>query len=299
MNLFKSILAVCAGVLLLAVLFLLGIAFALNRTVCRPEFALVEIDRADAVGAGRELVLQRMPARARPYAPAVGATYDELRPWIRGQVRAGTPLLYDYLFERTDRLVFTVSSEPVRRSLREHLLRQILEQPPADFAQVPPAELPRIAEEAADKMIANLKIRPEYQFDSATTRLKWQEMLERAQTLVHRGRQATRVLIGLGIVLAAAIVLLRGSLFGLSVVFIVSGVAGYAGYLMAVSDIRLPVAAAALPEGLRAYAPLFFRHVLDPLASFNLWVLACGAVLLIVSWLLHRGRAKPGADGAR
>ena len=281
MSFLKLFLSGIMGLLLLVVLLLISVAFLLDRTLLNPDFAMAELDRSNAVGIAKEIVLKNLPADARPYAPAVATSIEELRPWLLQQARATVNAGYDFLFGRSPRLQLTIQAEPLRQKLLQHLSQYVRDNPPPEYRNLSPADQARVSADFEKELTAQVKIDSVYHVDIDSIPADARIALLRAREAVGYFRVSYNLAIALAVVLAVGMVLLRRSFLGVGIVLLLVGVVELGACSLAGTISSSIQPGPATPEEIRVYLPQLFEHLMEPLHLFGVCATAAGLLAIV------------------
>ena len=295
----KLFLAGILGLLLSVVLLLISLAFLMDHTLLTPDFAIAELERSDAVGIAREIILKNLPENARPYAPTVASSIEELRPWFLQQARNAINAGYDFLFGRSERLQITIQTEPLRHSLLQHLRQYVRDNLPPEYRNLSPADQARALADLDKELEAQVKINPVYHFGIDSIPANARAALLRARGAVAYFRVTYNIAIALAVVLALGIVFLRRSFLGIGIVLLLVGVVefGACNFVCSMALSTPPVPA--VPGEISACLPQLVQHLVQPLQLFSIGAGIAGlAVILLAIVMCVMRKAGAGQPAA-
>jgi hypothetical protein len=287
MNFIKLLLTSVLGFLFPTLLLLISVAFLLDHTVLNREFALAELERSNAVGIVREVLMERLPEDARPYSPAIASSIDELRPWFLQEARNGINTGYDFLLGQSESLQFTIETEPLRESLSRHLSEHIRANPPAEFHDLSPADQARALADLDQEIKANLRFKPVYRFDLDSIPADARTKLLRVREALGHFRFYDNLAIALAIVCALGLVLLRRSSAGVGFVLLFFGAGEFGACLLAQKIVSSIPPNPEIPRELLAYLPQFVAHLMEPLRLFGICAGAAGLLLIFIAFAMY------------
>ena len=217
-------------------------------------------------------------------------TVADLEPWIKEQVSAGIYSFYDYLEGRSESLSLVISLEPVKESFRDNLWEAVSESPPPELAGLSPAEI----EQALNEFYSEFseQIPSTFEVDETLLDPEVVVQLEQAKQIVGYIHLTYNTLIGLILLLILGIVLLnrevRGSTRQIGITFLICGIIGYVGALVAKNVAGTQLTQLDMPVYLQTWMPQLVADTLAPLEMYGIGLLAAGVVLLVVSFVYKR-----------
>ena len=273
----------------------LGLAFMLNATILNPDFVISEIDKIDPYSLVKEQLAGQIPLEQIPQQElitgAIDATFVELEPWLKEQVRDGVYSAYDYLLGKSESLSLVISTEPIKESLRDNLWKAIQESPPPEFAGLPPATAEQLFNQYYEQQIAG-QIPPTFKFDESSLSPEIMGILEQVRQYVSYVQIAFRASLAVAILSVIGIILLtrqvRGSTRKIGITFTTYGAIWYGG-IFAVKHFALPqITQLGLPTQFQTMIPQLLDDLIAPLQMFCLGFLIAGVALIIVSKVYKR-----------
>jgi hypothetical protein len=279
------------GFLLFLSLAVFGLAFTLNQTVLNPDFVASEVNRLDMSSLAKEFVSGQIPQMGGAMDEAIDDAIADLEPWIKEQATAAIYSGYDFLLGRSQSLDIVISTEELKEGLKDSLKAAFLESPPPEFAGVPP----EMIETYFDQYYQQFSQQIPATFDLSQDLINPEVMtnLEQARKYIGYFQVGYRALIAFILVLIAGIILIhrqvKGATRQLGITFLVYGVPGYVGILIAKNYAGAQMAQfmsqPGFPVSLRTWLPQLADGIIAPLEMFSLGVLICGVVLLVVSFV--------------
>ena len=271
----------------------LGLAFMLHSTILNPDFVISELDKVDAYSLVKEeligqIPLEQIPEEAEFMTGAIDATFVELEPWIKEQVRDIVYAGYDYLLGRSESLSVVISTEPIKESLRDNLWEAIQESPPPELAGLPPAMVEQFFNQLYEQQITQY-IPPTFKFDESLLPPEVIRILEQVRQYVSYIQIAFRGLIALTILLILGIILIRrevrASARGIGITFTTYGAIWYGGIFAAkyFAEPQIAKLGLGLPIQFQTMIPQLLDDLIAPLQMFSLGFLIAGVALIIVS----------------
>lgn len=269
----------------------LGLAFMLNATILNPDFVISEMDKVDTYSLVKEQLIGQLPLEqisqeAEFIGEAIDATFVDLEPWLKEQVRNGVYSGYDYLTGKSQSWSLVIHTEPLKESLRDNLWEAIQQSPPPELAGFSITEIEWYFNELYEQEISQL-IPPTLELDESLLPPETIRIIEQVRRAVSYVEIAFRGLIALIIVLIAGIILInrqvRASSRGIGITFATYGAIEYGG-TFAIKQFAVPqLAQLGIPVQLQEWLPQLLNDVLVPLQMFSLGFLAAGVVLIVVS----------------
>lgn len=289
MKVLKGIAIAILSFLLFLSLSALGLVLTLNFTVLNPDFVTSELDKVNAYSLAKDQLYKMIPSDPqlnRYLTPALDATLTELKPWIKEQFNQAIRTAYDYLKGKTDRLIISIPTAPIKQPLKDNLWKVFQQSPPPEVANLPPAQLRQYFDQFYDQLFAQVPATIQLTQDSLSPDNR--AILERVRHYLSYFDIVFWGLIGLTALLILGIVLItrevKASARGLGINFTTYGalwlaVVFAAGYLirMQVSQMNIP----GIPPDL---IPRLVSDILMPLQWFSIAFLATGIVLIVVSY---------------
>ena len=303
MKVLKGLVLSLLSLLLFLSLSVFGIVFALNSTLLNPDFVVDEVDKLDISSVAGELLTEQLseylPEETRFLEGVIKGAITEVvaaqEPWIKEQVNAAVYSSYDYLLGKTERLVVTVSIEPLKENLAEYLrvalkpaLTELL---PAELAQAPPALIDQYYDEFYQQFADNIP--DTFEVDESYLPPEVMETLIQVRQYISYFQTGYYRLIGLMVLLVLLIILInrnvRSATRELGITFLIYGALEFAGVYLArnfmPANLYLP---SGLPSSLQSWLLELSGDLLVPLQTFSVGVLVGGVVLLVISFVYPR-----------
>ncbi len=301
MKFLKSLALSLLGFLLFLSLSIFGSAFMLDKTLLNPDFVTSEINRLDMSSLAGEFVSEQIPQEEAYITEVLGKTIAELEPWIKEEISTAIYSSYDYLMGKTQSLSLTISTTPMRDSLKKNLREALLASPPPELKGLPPAIIEQYSDEAFQQFVGDIE--PTIEFTESSLPPDVLAILEQIRQGLGYFQLGYQVLIGLMLLFILAIVLISRQVKDvtrrLGVPCLTYGVIGYAGILVGkyFAERQLPLLE--IPPSLQAWMTQFTNNLLAPMEMFSLSLLIGGVVLLIVSFVYPRLRpSQPSPETA-
>lgn len=295
----------------------LDLALTLRNSIFSTNFVVSVVDKLDLatlVGENlKEQVAQEIPSEMMGYLEApLDDTVNELKPWMKEQIRVAADPVLDYLFGRSRSFSVEISLQPVLESLEDNLRQSFHENMPPEFAALPPAMFDQyfdqFYQQFTQEIPASLVI--DQSIFEAEMPMQIAKTLTDVEAILAEGRQYVsyfqlgyNILIGLTLLLILGIVLLhrevKGSTRQLGIILFIYGAFEYAGVFAARYLIGEQLAELSMPASLQAWLPQFINDLLAPLTLFSLICLIGGAMLIVISFVYPRLRpSRPAPETA-
>ena len=281
--------------LLFLSLSVLGLAFAVNRTVLNPNFVISQLDRLDVPSLAGEMLIEQIPEEIRFVADYFVADYlddviTDLEPWINEQVNTAVYASYDYLLGRSQSLRLVIDMEPMKESLRDSLWQAFLESPPPELQGIPPAlaepYFNQFYQEFSEQIPSTIEINEDMIGAEAMG------TLEQVRHYIGYLQIAYRVAIGATIAIIVGLVFLhrrvKGATRSIGIPCLICGIVTYVGTVVIKNLVGAQLAPVNLPAQLRVWLPQFLNNSLAPLQMFGIGLMVAGTALLIVSFVYKR-----------
>lgn len=299
MNFLKTFGLAILGVILFLCLSFFGLVFTLDQTFLNPEFTIEQLDRLDTASLAEDIVRGQvvsqatLPINLLPIelyiTAAIHDTVIDLQPWIQEQTREVTYTFYDYLESRSQYLSIVIDLEPVKESVQENISRTVIATPPPGLTDLPPDTIERYLEPYYARIPSSFEV------DQAWLGAQNMAQLEQLRQLVSHFYTVYYVLIGLGLALILAIILIhhsvRGSTRCLGFIFFSCGAVTYGGFWLLKYAVGTQIAHPQVPAYLQGWLPQFLADTLSPLGIYSLALAGAGIVLLVVSFAYRRQEA--------
>jgi len=295
MNFLKSLGLSLLEFLLFLSLSIFGSIFMLNNTLLNPDFVTAELNRLDISSLAGELFSIEVPPEAPYLAEVIDETIAENEPWIKQEMSTTVYSGYDYLMGRSQSLSLSISTEPVRDSLRENLREAFLASPPPELATIPRAMwepyFDQYYQEFSREIPSTLEFTESSLPPDTLAILEQARQAMRYYQLLYQGLIGFMLLLVLGIILISRQV--RDVTRRLGIPCLTYGVLGYAGIFAAkhFAGTRIPLLD--MPPALQVWLPQFLDNLLAPLEMFNLGLLIVGVALIIASFVYKPRQPSP------
>ncbi len=287
MQLLKNLALSLLGFLLFFALTVFGLAYMLDNTLLNPDFVADELNRLDVSSLAGEFINFEAPPEAPYMNEVIDETIVELEPWMKEQMNTIVYSFYDYLMGKAPSLKVTISTEPVRDTLRENLWEAFTASPPPELQGFPPAVKEQYFEQFYQQLAGNIP---------STIELTEGSLPPDALATVEQVRQAMSyfqlvyfALIGFMALLVAGIVLISRQVKDitrrLGTPLLTYGAFEYVGVLVARHFADKPLGLPDIPLSLQTWMSQFLYDVVAPLETFSLGLLIGGIVLVVVSFV--------------
>lgn len=280
----------------------LDLALILRNTIFNPDLTISLLEDLDLAPLAEELlranISEQIPDEvadeylAEYIDEVLAKTVAELEPWIKEQVAAAIPPIYDYLLGESQSFNIEIPLEPVIESLRVNLKAAFLESPP-ELIDIPPAVLEQyfdeLWQEFTQEMPSTFNI-DEGSMDSAPivqALAAAEQALTEARTYIGYFQTAFIILIILMPLTVLGIILInrqvRSATRELGIIFLAYGAIEYIGILVTKSLAGRQLSQLDIPPLLQSWLPPLLDDFLVPLQIFSLGLLVAGIALIIVS----------------
>ncbi|MBI2847785.1 MAG: hypothetical protein HYX83_01270 [Chloroflexi bacterium] len=284
------------------------LAQTLRNTILEKDFFVAIVDRIDLGLFFKQLLAEQVssgeiPPELQGYLDtAVETVAAELKPWFKEQIENAADPLLDYLVGQSDSFSLVINTDELKTRLTANIREAITRSPPPELAGIPQA----VWQEQVDQFLQEFSafIPPTIEVDQsifgadARTGIadglrEAEENLIQARQFVSTFQQAYVILIVLIVLFIAGIIFIhrrvKGATLNLGIIFIVSGVIVYAGFLVARSfATQIPLED--VPPSLQLWIASLINRLLSPLGTFGLISLILGIALLIFSFMYTRLR---------
>ena len=287
MKVLKGMALGLAGFFLFLSLFFLGLIFTLNSTILNPQFMVDEVEKLDLATAVREILTDQV-LLDDAYIAAINETLLDLKPWINQQISDAIYTVYDYLSGESEDISFTVPMETLKLKLVDNLAQAYLRSPPPEYARLPASE--------KERYLANIR---QQTLDTVPAKIEVNEInlgadifqaLRQAREIINYIRTGYFALIGSVVVLIVLVVFIlreaKSISRSLGIIFILAGAISVAAFLILKSAIvGMTLSYDIMPE-FQAWMPVVINDVLSPWGVFGFSFLACGIILLAISFFV-------------
>lgn len=298
MNVLKGLAVILLSFLLFLSLFVFGIAFTVNSTVLNPDFVADEVDNIDVSALVRELTEDQLnellPEEALFLEETIYSFITNQEPWLKEQARGAIYTVYDYLFEKTDSLSLVIPLEALKEGLRDSLWQTFQQDLPQELLDLPPSLLEPYFNEFYQEF--TVFIPSEFELNESIIPPEVMTQIIQVRQGISYFQLGYNLLIGFIVLLILGIFLinrnLRSTTRELGINFLIYGVLMYAGIFLAGYLIPVQLPLAVIPSSLQMWVLQLANDILAPLKIFSLGLLAGGAVLIAISFVLNLRHAE-------
>ena len=285
----------------------LDLALILRNTIFNPDLTISLLDELDLAPLAEEFlranISEQIPVELEPAYEYLAEYIDEvlvetvaeLEPWLKEQVAAAIPPIYDYLLGESQSFSIEIPLEPVIESLRVNLKAAFLESPP-ELIYIPPSLLEQYFDTGFDALMTTVPSTFEFTEDALGPEIREglgevladaEMALTEARTYIDYFQTAFIILIVLMLLTVLGIILInrqvKGATRELGIIFLTYGVIEYIGIFIAKSLARPQLSQLDIPPPLQTWLPQLLDDFLVPLQIFSLGLLVAGIALIIVS----------------
>ena len=282
----------------------LDLALILRNTIFNPDLTISLLDDLDLAPLAEEFlranISEQIPVELEPAYEYLAEYIDEvlvetvadLEPWVKEQVAAAIPPIYDYLLGESQSFSIEIPLVPVIDSLRVNLKAAFLESPP-ELINIPPALLEQYFDTGFNELMTTVPLTFEFTESSLDRTPIIQALADAEQALTEaRGyvdyfQTAFIILIVLMSLTVLGIIFInrrvKGATRELGIIFLTYGVIEYIGIFIAKSLARPQLSQLDIPPPLQTWLPQLLDDFLVPLQIFSLSLLVVGIALIIVS----------------
>ena len=265
-----------------------GLIFMLNQTLLNPDFIVAELNTLEISSLTEEILSEQIPQEEKFMAKVLDDTVTDLEPWIREQISTITYASYDYLMGRSQSLNVVVSLQPVTDNLKDNLRQAILQSPPPELTELPPAEVERYFDELYQQFTQDIPSTFEVNQNSLPPESR--STLEQVRQAIGYFQTGYQVLIGFMLLLILGIILInrqvKSTTRSLGTTFLTFGAFQYIGILIAKYFSR--ASSPDLPLSFQTWLPQFLSDLLAPLEMLSIVLAVTGVVLITVSIIYKR-----------
>ncbi len=262
-------------------------AFMLNNTLLDPDFVTSEINRLDMSSLAGEFLSEQIPQEESYIAEVLDKTITDLEPWIKEQASTAIYTGYDYLMGRTQSLSLTISTKPVKDSLKENLREALLASPPSELKGMSPAIIEQYSDEVFQQLVGDIE--PTFEFTESSLPPDVLAILEQVRQGMDYYQLGYKALIGFMLLLVLGITLIsrqvRDITRRLGIPCLTYGAFGYAGIFVANYFAERWSPWPEIPASLETWITQLLDNLLAPMEMFSLGLLIGGLVLTIVSFV--------------
>ncbi len=225
------------------------------------------------------------------------AVIADQEPWLKAQARVAIYAGYDFLFENTDSLSLVIPLEPLKEDLRDSLWQTFQQSLPSELFGLIPALLEPYFNEFYQEF--TVFIPSEFELNESFIPPEAMTQIILIRQGINYFQVGYNLLIGFIVLLILGIILInrkiRSTTRELGVNFLIYGVLMYAGIFLAGYWIPVQLPLAMIPSSLQMWVLQLANDILAPLKIFSLGLLAGGAVLIAISFVLNLRHAEEGS----
>ena len=284
------------------------LAHTLRNTFLSSDFIISIVDELDMSTLAKDIISEQLageiPEELGFVTEAIDDTLVELEPWLKEQIRDAADPIADYLLGKSQGLSVVISTEPLVSSLKDNLLQVLLESPPPEFANLPPAMIEQqfdtFFQEFAGMIPATFEIDEslvgtEMPAEIAAALAEAEGVLEQVREVISYYQLGYNLLIVFMLLLIAGIILIhrqvRGATRSLGIIFLTYSIPLLIGifvakYFAPAQLTQLPP----LPPLLEAWLPQFLDNLLAPIQMLGIGLVAGGVALLVVSFVYKQSQ---------
>ena len=310
MKILKGFALAILSLLLFLSLSVFGIAYTLNSTLLNPDFVAAEVDKLDISSIAGDLLSgqigENLPEEARFLEGTVSTVVSEIisaqEPWIKEQVSAAIHSGYDFLLGKNEKLVLTISLEPLKEdlgtSLRESMKPIIMASLPPELAKAPQSLIDQYVDEYFNEFYEQFagEIPSEMEIDERSIPPEAMAQIIQARQIIGYFQAGYYGLIGFMILLLLGIVLvgrrLRCIALTLGITFLLYGAIQYAAIFFGKGQSLMYLPLYEVPQVVQTWLVSVVNDFIAPLEMFSLGVLVGGVVLLVVSFFVKPGESE-------
>ena len=300
MNFLKGLAISILTLLLFLSLAVFGMLYTLENTFLNPDFLADQVDRLDASALTEEMIggqiSEQLPPEMAFLEESLYRAIADNEPWLKEQVNGAIYSGYDYLLGKSESLSLMIDLAPLKDSLRDNVWQAFQQNIPPEVAILPPAML----EQYFDQFYAQLaeQIPSEIEFDESSLDPDSMAVIGQMRESLSYVQTAHYALIGLMALLVAAIILLERNVKkatrGLGITFLIYGILEFAGVYAINNFLPTSLPLPDIPPSLQTWLTELIIDSAAPLQTFSIWLMAAGAVLIIVSIVYRRRSVEEG-----
>ncbi len=298
MSFLKNLAVSLLSFILFLSLAIFGTVYMLDNTLLDPDFVAAEIDRLDVPALAKELFQMEAPPGATDLTEIIDKTITDLEPWMKEEASTLIYSSYDYFLGRTEEFSLTISTEPVRNSLKENLIESILASPPPELKDVSPAVMEQYADQAYQQLVQDIPQTIEFTESSIPPDVM--DTLQQVRSYLSYYQTAYYGLIGLMVLCALGIFLIsrdvKHTTRSIGTTLLIYGVIGYAAVFASsyfnVIEQMMGIAGE-IPTWLQTWMTQLMDNLMAPLETFDLALLIAGVVLIVISIVYRRRQPQP------
>ena len=270
------------------------------------------IDKADLTPLAKELVIEMVADANLPYGLSIELHVDEiakdLEPWLKEQVKAAVPPIYDYVLGFRQNTGIVIRLEPARETIESYLRQDFLDSPPVEFAGLPRTDLEQKFDEVFVEFAGDIwtaieidmeLMDSDIQSDFTNTLADVEEALSISKQYITYFNVVYGMLIVFIVLLLAGIILIHREMKGFS--RILGGIfLGYGIINLIVVFITRGIAESRMaqlddiPSSMQTWLTQLTTSSLTPLLILAIVLLVIGAILLTVSFIYKRNQPQAG-----
>ena len=307
MNFFKGLVLAILSLILFLSLVVFGVAYTLNSTLLDPDFVVAEVDKLDISSTASDLLMEQvlgiLPEEAQFLEGTMSAIVSEVisdqEPWIKEQVSAAIYSGYDFLLGKDERLVITVSLEPLKEdlgeSLREKITPLIMELLPAGLSSAPQPLIDQYIDQYFDEFYEQFadEIPSEFVIDESFIPPAVMAQIFMARQIIGYFQISYYGLIGFMVLLVLMVILVgrqpHSITLTLGMTFMIYGALEYAAIFVGKDLVSSSLLLYEVPLAVQPWIIGLADNLAAPLGIFSLGMLIGGVVLIIVSFLVRFG----------
>jgi hypothetical protein len=293
------------------------LATTLRNTVLSNSFVDNLIDETPIATIASNIILdelnkQNIPKELLPVLNYIEPTFETFEPNIKTQIKNAAPPVIDYLLGKTKNFKVTINLQPVANSLTQTARQILLNNPPVEFAGIPPTQLAPYIDKYVNENIGVIlfEVPTVISFDEnqligntetpsqiAETIKNIETQLSEIRYYVHLFQQYYIYFIVFVILLIGAIAAsyrsVRGSTFNIGLIFVIAGIIDIISVIVGKTILhRTVLDISGIPAELVSYFQILGVDMLSPLQIFSLVVIGIGAVLIFISYIYKTAKKK-------
>jgi len=288
MNFLKSLAITLLSLILFLSLAAFSVVYMMGNTLLDPDFVAAEINRLDVPALAKTMFRIETPPGAPDLNEVINKTIVDLEPRIKEEVNTVIYTGYDYLLGKTEGLSVTISTEPLRNTLKENITQAFLDSPPPELKGRPSTVIRQYADDAYQQFAQDIPETIEFTESSippdVMDRLKLVRSYLSFYQIAFYGLIALMVLCAAGIFLISRDV--KHTTRSIGTTILVYGVIGYAiTFLLERFNVveQMMGMTGDIPAWLQTWISQFIDNLMAPLETFDLALIITGVVLIVVS----------------
>ncbi len=296
MSFLKGLAISLLSFLLFLSLALFGVLFMLDKTLLDPEFVTTEINRLDVSSLAGEFFGIEASTDTSLLNKAINKSIADLEPWVKEEASILVHSSYDYFLGEAQGLSLTISTEPLKKTLKDNITETILNSPPPELKGMPPAVIKQYADQAYQQVAGFIPQTIEFTESSIPPDVM--TTLEQVKSYLRYYQTAYYGLIGLMVLCALGIFLIsrdvKHTSRSIGTTIAAYGVSGYAiAFALDYFNVEEQIMAMTdgIPPSLQTWMAQFMDNLLAPLETFALVLVIIGVILIVVSFVYRRRQA--------